>query len=342
MFDTIRFTISARLKPSFSVPNNLPEGWSADACGVYSNDSRFQKFRLECAPIGLRVWGDQFKITSVEVSLPRILFGHNGRLIQDEQSFIAAMVWLNYFLRSILDPLPPNDGLIPGLSARTPDCHFTRIDLCWHLPGTSGVLASLGNAQHERIRSLPSFIRGETVSLRGSFLQIVAYDKVREMRLMRGISSEIHRVEIRFKNKALTEVYPYADGNGYRHLTFSWGEQMMRKVASETHARILPSLPEKGIHQFLAFLETEWPLLDATENYVRICDLSRESARKFRKKVQALKPASKAVHTFASLFPLGPWPSPPEVRLEIEEQLHNDWLLNYPKQSLLAVGSSAS
>ena len=340
MIDTICFTTSASLKRDFRVPDQLPKDWTAKACGAYTNDPISQKFILQCEPIGLRISGHQSHLTRVEVSLPKILWGHNAKLIKTGEAFTSALGWLNYILRSILDPLPPNVGLIPDSMASTPDCHYTRIDLPWHFPADSGVFIALSNARHGKIRSLPSLIKGQTVHLQGSFLEILVYDKIREMGRMKDFPYVVYRAEFRLKGKALSEFYRSPDGCGYTHLTFGWSRQVRRKLAMETHAGLLPQCDGNSIYDYVAYLESNHPTIEATNLYIHILSLKRESARKFTKLVYVRRGPPQATRTFAEFFPSGEWPAPPEVELPHEERQHWAWLDQYRQQFDQSCGGS--
>ena len=80
--------------------------------------------------------------------------------------------------------------------------------------------------------------------LKGTLLEIIAYDKVEQMRLRKQFKHHIHRVEFRVKNKGLTKLYKRPDGDGYSRVTFEWCQYVMRKIAEETEADIV--LCEKG------------------------------------------------------------------------------------------------
>jgi len=339
MIDTISFTIDAHLRPDLQL-NALPIGWTANACGQMMNDHAFQKLDLVCKPIDLHIYGSARGFTSVRANLPKILWGHNGRLIKTEDELKVALQWLDWFLRSVMEPSEPNDGFIPGMSPMTAACHFTRIDMAWHFPMESGVFAALSRARHKKIRSLPSFIKGQTVQLDGSLLEIIAYDKVEQMRLRKQFHHHIHRVEFRVKNKGLSEVYRRPDGDGYLRVTFDWCKYVMRKIAEETEMDIV-QCAGKTIEQYVADLETDYPLIPALQRYIQTRGLCRESERKFRKKVQRIVRGKSELRSFADFFSGDNWPALLEIELPEEEAKYRKWLENYAEEVKHRFGRSA-
>ena len=341
MIDTIRFTISARLRPQYNAPDALPIDWRATACGALASDRSSQRLKIHCDHLGLRIFGCQSCFTSVEVSLPRIIWGHNGRLIKSDKEFGNALAWLQYLLGTILLPSLPNDGFIPGFTARTTGCHYTRVDVVWQFPACDGVLAALRYARHAKIRSDPSVFKGRGVSLKGTFLEILAYDKVRQMHLMKAITHEVHRVEIRLRGKALDDVYRYADGRGYTRLDYDWCQEMLRRVANETHAPLPPAGGSACIHQFIADLEAEYPHIGIVNRYILSQGLTRESARKFRNVVATRRRPPQGTREVADLFPADAWPPPVEIDLPDVEKRHYGWLREYAERFGSVTGGAA-
>lgn len=327
MIDTIAFTTSACLLPRFRDITNLPIGWRAKACGELQ-DRHAQKLDLFCEPIDLHLYGIASHLTSVRANLPKILWGHNARLIKSRQEFEKAMSWLKLFLVSIVAPLPPDTEIIPQQTSGISTNHYTRIDLAWHFPAEAGVFAALSEVKHDKIRAGPSLIKGQTVHLEGSFLEILVYDKVRQMGVMKQFPELLHRVEFRLKGKALKEDYCGNDGAGYSHLPFEWCPIVMRRIAGETHASFLPG-GKPGIHQFVADLDHEYPVIRIVDRYIGSQGLTRESARKFRNRVNQLRRPRQSSRSFVDFFPAGDWTTPPELELPKDEKRHHDWRYEY-------------
>jgi hypothetical protein len=140
--------------------------------------------RLKVDPTG------QF-VDWVEASLPRLLFGHNGRLVATADKLDAALDVLAGILQEHAE-VPPMDRW-----------QLKRLDLCWNfdLPARPFIMAH-GPLQFPGIRRQPtSFGMGNGVSWRGAKSKFVVsmYDKCREM----GTTGSVLRVEIRLLGRHL-------------------------------------------------------------------------------------------------------------------------------------------
>jgi hypothetical protein len=264
MIDTISFTTNARFKSWLGDFTSLPLDWFASARGRLSKDLNTQSMALVCKPIDLRIYRQGPTVTSVGVNLPKLLFGHNGRLIENKSQFELGMQWLDWILRQVLEPNWPNDGFVPGYTHSTPDGHFTRIDLAWQFPASLGLRSALEFARHPKIRSHTSNIRGQTVELRGTLLTIKVYDKLRQMlkmvKMVKSNQPAIDRWEVSLIAKGLAEVYQTHDGLGYSQITWLWIEHTMRKIAAELECTVA-LVNDYGIAAFIAYLQRKSSLL---------------------------------------------------------------------------------
>ncbi len=331
MIDTVGFTIAGRLRSEYLGVQDLPRrDWIKKACGQLDSSGNATHSMLICKPLDLTIFGGGRGFNSVRANLPKLLWGHNGRVITTEAELKAAFQWLEYMLHLVLEPVFPNKAFVPGLPD-TVECHFTRIDLAWQFPREEGVFFALSNASHEKIRSLPSLIKGETVHLRGSFLEIICYEKVRQMRVRSQIPDEVHRVEMRLKNKALNDVYRGPNGEGYTCAPFNWCKQVIRKIGAETEGHLL-AVGVGSIAQFFAEIDAEAPGLRIIEKYEHFKRMRPESARKLRKQIEACRRTTPGLRAFADYFPDGEWPPPKQIELPEQEQMHRTWLLRHVGQ----------
>lgn len=174
MLDTVRLELACPLRIC------LPHG---------------QRFRLAA---GIRVWTDPFLkgIRSAELSLPKVLFGHNGRVLESQSHLNAAL-----------------DKSIEILSkiARVPDTaqwRSRRVDIAWNfdLPARPLIIA------HASLR-VPGILRGGTlhngeqgVSWRGakSHRMITLYDKALQMR----VPGSVLRAEISLRAGQILRYLP--------------------------------------------------------------------------------------------------------------------------------------
>jgi len=324
MIDTISFTTAGTLHAPFNDPSALPPPWKAHAHGGFRRDPEVQSFKLECKSIGLRLFFRSGHLTSAEVDLPKLLWGHNGRLITMPSELNDAFAWLDAILKALLKPAFPHAAFIPGDSQTALTYHFTRVDLCWHFPSERGIYFALSHASHEKIRSSPSFFRDESVSHKGSFLAIKCYDKVRQLKVHDKLRRVIHRVEFSLRNKALKEIYPRSDGTGYINLSLDWCMDTIRKIAAETYVEI-PRPPEGTIAQFIAHLEFVAPMLKTTDLYIHYRGMARQPERRFRKAVASYFRGT-GVPQFKDYFPADHWPPACHVELPDVEAEHRAWL----------------
>ena len=212
------------------------------------------------------------------------------------------MVRLNYFLIQILVPQFPDTGFIPGYGQNRTSGHFTRIDMPWQFHYESGIFQALRDASHDKIRSSASVIRGQTVSLKGSFLEITAHNKVRQLRVGKQFKKPIYRVEFRLIKKALNEVYKFADGRGYTKVDLDWCRRTMRLIASELQCDIQP-LGNGTLADYVAWAESNAPTIKPLLNYVRMRKSTPQTERKFSRQVAARLRHQQAPVPFASFFP---------------------------------------
>ena len=325
MIDTIRFQTQAFLRPWLGTSANLLEGWIKHRFTKEFTHWTSESIVLECAKPDLRLHCTGQSVMTVSANLPKLLYGHNGRLIACEKEFQLAMQWLHWILAQLMTPAPGNDGVIPGWTQSTVGCHFTRIDLVWQFPDSIGILPAFESVSHPRIRKYPTCFGGETVELNGSFLKLIAYDKNRQMRLGKLKLPTTHRLEFSLKGKALSDVYRTRDDSGYSRVDWPWLQFTMRKIANEIQCE-LPAGEMRGIDEFLAYMERKAPMLRILEEYIRCKHLRFASARKLRARIKRISlPPSRAV-CIGDMFPECGWPEPRHILLPDIENEHEQWL----------------
>lgn len=145
-------------------------------------------------PGKVTVWTDPTgtMLESVECSLPRLLHGHNGKVLANQAQLDAALANLDMVLRSVADG--------PGVGEWTP----YRLDLAWNfdLPAKPLIFA------HAPLR-VPGLQKGGTlfpdgngVSWRGakSGFMVTLYDKARQKR----VQGSVLRAEISLRGDQLS------------------------------------------------------------------------------------------------------------------------------------------
>jgi hypothetical protein len=163
---------------------------------------------------GVQVRTDNFgeEILWAEASLPRLLFGHNGRVLENQEQ-------IDQVLNKLCDEIA-DVAIVPPVS----ELHARRIDIAWNLllPARSIIMAH----SYVRVRNIH---RGATrfpddtgISWRGRHSQIVLtmYDKAKEMR----VPGSVLRVELSLRNNSLRQRLPNGHWRRFESLWCALGE----------------------------------------------------------------------------------------------------------------------
>lgn len=118
MIDTIRFRTNLQPKPDLKKTGE----WTETPSTSGGNTKGVSFRRLVHTNSKLRLLFDDRTGWSVEVSLPRVLFGDNERILKSQ--------------RDIDEALQKLDSLIRSATTFYAGCEeFRRVDLCWSIPG---------------------------------------------------------------------------------------------------------------------------------------------------------------------------------------------------------------
>ena len=335
MIDTISFCLDAYLRSEFSDFARPPLGWKVIRRGLHFKNA----FALVHDSLGIRITGRDKIVTGVRVSLPRLLWAHNGIVITTEETFNRAFEWLGFLLGMMMQPRSTSIGLVPGIPNMSPERYITRIDLCWHFPTKQGVRAMLRNAHHPRIRPLPSIYRSETVTHEGSLLKIMAYDKVAEMKRRLetpACNGGVDRLEISVKSKAIQKYYREQGGRGYMSIDFQWCRGLFRRITQEVDGLLIDTDGlVTTVYSYLAETEQLYPAEGHLERYIRHTSKNHEAGTKVRAKVRAARAKCRVLFSLADLFPADkPWHTPPVIDLPALQARHSAWLQEYARQLL--------
>ena len=255
-------------------------------------DEYLQSYNGIHKKLGIRFFGSRDQIITVEASLPRVLFGHNGRLLLSQAEINAALRKLDRTLGKISQP--PEDCM-----------EFLRVDLVWHVPGSCAefVLAHR-DVRHPRVRKVTCVYDGESITWGGSALRLMIYDKAkREL----GRPGDFVRVEAQIRGHMLTEFF---DDHGHV-LDFGQCYRHLRKL-------VLQLEPPAGAHvtgiaSLLAKCKQMQPLpneVHPVEAY--LLDLCPRRQRDLRRQIAGASVASRRIN-WPSLLPEMPPESPPQL-----------------------------
>jgi hypothetical protein len=135
-------------------------------------------------------------MVTVEASLPRVLLGHNGRLLLSQSEINAAVRKLYRTLRKISQQ--PETEL-----------EYTRVDLVWHVPGSCADLTlSHRDVRHPRVRRATCVYDKESITWGGTSFRLMIYDKTKEAS---GRAGDFVRVEAQLRGHMLAELFDDGD-----------------------------------------------------------------------------------------------------------------------------------
>ena len=163
---------------------------------------------------GLRAVGYDNRVKRVTFSAPRLLWGHNGRLIKSQAEIDAALAKANRIMSTLGTVVHPK---------RT----FRRVDLVWQFFGS--VLPykqAYGTALCPGIRSSPDIYTHSSVRWAGSEMNLTIYDKGREMGMF---PDRVVRAEIQFK-KARKVRHAFDSEVPVHHLDFDHCYRIYRRI----------------------------------------------------------------------------------------------------------------
>lgn len=175
---------------------------------------------------GLRIGGSDFMAEWVEVSLPRLLFGHNGRVIENQDQVNDALSLVRQRLTYWCD-----------YGRRNFDAwHFTRVDLVQQFRGSPGVwCAAFSETTHPMVRRKAREFFGRGLSWDGSETQIRLYDKMLEASKNKVQDGDVVRFEVQLRGEALrkrlaTEIDKWTDRKIVTRLDFARCYSEYRKI----------------------------------------------------------------------------------------------------------------
>ena len=195
------------------------------------------RWHLRHEPTGMRASGSDRMLDTFEVSLPRVLYGHNGRLLKSQYEINAALERVYEILGEVgdwLDELPK----------------FSRVDLVWQFRGDPKLfIAAHKHARHKRIRRDVVTYENGSLTWKGSNQSICLYDKTLEMCRQPG---DIVRMEVRLRKPLLNKV---SVQNPLTRLDFARCYEVYRNTLLGFCPSVLPKA--SNIAQFLAVAERE-------------------------------------------------------------------------------------
>lgn len=228
MVDTVRMKL-----PVILTTTTTPQGW--EQSGTFKEiattlDGLLERrvgLGFQHSESGLRIGGRAPFLDNLEVSLPRLLHGHNGMLIASEQELIDAFVRI--------------DSLVSQLGQPQWECvEFRRVDFAWHFRGRFADYANAyRDAKFRRVRRPAGGYEDESIFWKGRSLHLRIYDKVRQV-TKKSQPGNVVRVELQIRNPKLRELL--GDGERVTDLRFDRCYAVFRSLLQGFTPTTVPSV----------------------------------------------------------------------------------------------------
>ena len=213
-------TITVKQTGILESPGILPEGWSDNISvrndkrnfHIWNEDSHLQMFGIGTDYIG-----------GFRVSLPKLLYGHNGRLVTTDTQVRLAFSQIIDDTSKFVNWVEPSP------------CYFTRVDLVWQF---SGRITDFINAhrqiRHPMIRNKSIEYQGSSLTFPGKNCRISMYDKNLESHKIPG---GIVRVEVQLQGPVLKRLIGDGCQPNMSNISIEKCYAVYRKILTRFHPR---------------------------------------------------------------------------------------------------------
>lgn len=292
MLDTVRF----RVQNGQWLTGGAPVCWSEKAVqGVElpaggdeieqaAAESYFKRlFQHEAS--GMRLYGDQYEAHTLEVSLPRMLYGCNGRELRPEDAEGASSLLWSYL-----------HGICPA--ATLPE--LTRCDLVKNFRGDPAKWVAMHRGiRHPRIRNSTHEWFGTGLTWPGSRIYVNLYDKRLELE---GVPGDVMRLEFQLRSRET----PRDVWNG-RTFDVRRAYDRYRELACGFEPR--PFVCVNTLGEFLAWLDKAGVLVDGLRPLeVYLSGRKRWARWKVRRQIEGIAALRKERVVYSELLPSQGWP----------------------------------
>ncbi len=301
MIDTVTYTCFLALLP--------PEQWLKGWWGWRPEGNNGQPFagfehKIQHSLLGIRLFvrAGTGMVVKVEVDLPKLLYGHNGRLIKTQMDLIRAFARLKQALQTVCQLANPCRGYHPGDVPGDLQTHYTRVDLVWQFDlATAFVFNALRNAKHPEIHKRKGEWQDETFVFPGTKLRISIYDKKAKERA--HCEHNVLRFEVQLRDGKIDQHFAVTENAVLTHLQVDLAYAAYRKVLLGFGSDLVPDPNCKGtILDYLAWVVTKLPDDDPVSVYCLTRQMCHSRSRKLRREVGQRVP--RLVHfSWADLLP---------------------------------------
>ena len=230
MIDTVKYSIGE------CVFKTLPEGWWAQTIAGRKNEPNRANVKKSSScktykhkKTGLSITKKD-QGTYVEVSLPRLLFGTNSRLITSQSQITDALQMADALVSTIATP-------------RIPQRQFLRVDLAWQILGNiDKFIFALFGYSYAGIQKPGTIYQHETIQWSSDSMSVKVYDKMREMKKWRAQNGYVLRLELTLRKAKLRKLFGVEQ---LEELNFSQCYQIFRNHFLMLFPRALPKIRKK-------------------------------------------------------------------------------------------------
>jgi hypothetical protein len=246
-------------------------------------------------PLGkyVRCWVDPIKryLTRVECSLPKLLFGHNGRLIATQEELNRALTMLGAEVAKIAE--------VPDLADWVP----SRGDLVWQIGGLNAgkVVDVLAGFRFPGIQKPAMHVAGQSSIWRGGHSRFVvsAYDKAKQLR----VPGDVLRVEVRLCGRVLRDRLEGRDWRSFADLYAIYREVILS----------LPNVPKASTEHSLLTAVTKVAGPEVAEQVLLLMNRRSETIRKYRREIHIAAADLPSKLVWAEIFPPAAPPAPVSI-----------------------------
>lgn len=319
MIDTIIYKCFLTLLHSGSWPKGW-RGWKSINGGDTAPN---EDYAMQNDLLGLRVFVDADVIIKVEADLPKLLYGHNGRLLKCQEDIDAALERLKLALQTISRPHGVRSGFYPGEQAGDFSTYYVRVDLVWQFDLKPGVVfLAMRNAKHPEINKRNGEYLGQTLVFPGTDIRISMYDKKAKDRA--SCPHNVLRVEIQLRDHKIAEHFGL-DEHELQSLSFDATYRVYRSALTRFGSDLVPDPSVKGtIEDFLAWTVVKLRHDDPIAMYCTTKQLGRRCSQALRKRVGQRVPALMN-HSWSRLLPETQLLSVVEINNPVKETRVNDY-----------------
>ena len=293
-------------------PGSWPRGWRGWKSIKGGDELADEDHAMQNDLLGLRVFVHADVIIKVEADLPKLLYGHNGRLLKGQDDIDAALERLKLALKTVSRPHGVRSGYYPGDRKGDFSTYYIRVDLAWQFDlKPSVVLLAMRSAKHPEINKRNGEYLDQTLAFPGTKIRISMYDKKAKARA--SCAHNVFRVELQLRDHKIAEHFGLEERE-LQDLSFEDAYRVYRNAIGRFGSDLIPDPNGKGtIEDFLAWAVVKLRHDDPVGVYCVTKNIGRRGTQALRKRVGQRVPTLMN-HSWSRLLPEGQVPPVVEIR----------------------------